>query len=168
MKTNKHWLLATLLLFITSANAQQTEVASMAATPETTKINLLTAELTQSAALIERQKLKIAILSDDLADVQLALTQAQSPEEMSVAGFSMPASNYTSALTFVSIFLFLVAAVFAVRVRQANYIMRKSTEALANLEEEHEEHLRISLEREQKLRRQLQDEINRHKIQQAS
>lgn len=168
MKTNKHWLFATLLLLITSANAQ-TALSPTADTPETAKINALSEQLTFAVETVSNQKQTIATLENELADFKSALAQAQNQtEEISIAGFTMPASQYSSALTFLSGFLFLIAVIFVVRFRNANYITRKSTDALANLEEEHEEHIRISLEREQKLRRQLQDEINRHKISQAS
>ncbi len=168
MKTNKLWLSATLLLLITSANAQN-DFSATPDTPETVRINALSEELASAVETVSNQKKTIAILEDELADFKSALNLAQNQhEEITLAGLTMPASQYSSALTFLSGFLFLIAAVFVIRFRNANYITRKSTEALANLEEEHEEHIRISLEREQKLRRQLQDEINRHKISQAS
>ena len=52
---------------------------------------------------------------------------------------------------------------FIYKYRNSNAITKQSNKSLAEIEEEFEEHRRNALEREQKVRRQLQDMINEQK-----
>lgn len=61
------------------------------------------------------------------------------------------------------IVLALLLGVFIYKFRNSNSITSESRKALEILEAEYEEHRRNSIEREQKVRRQLQDEINKNR-----
>jgi hypothetical protein len=57
----------------------------------------------------------------------------------------------------------LLLLLFVFRFRQSNVLTQEAKTKLADLEAEYEEHRRKSLEREQRISRQLQDEINKYK-----
>jgi hypothetical protein len=52
---------------------------------------------------------------------------------------------------------------FVYKFNNSNVVTKEAKLALAEMEEEFEEHRKVALEREQKVRRQLQDEINKQK-----
>ncbi|MCB0431897.1 MAG: tRNA (guanine-N1)-methyltransferase, partial [Mangrovimonas sp.] len=52
---------------------------------------------------------------------------------------------------------------FIYKFKNSNTITKESKKALADIELEFEEHRKVALEREQKVRRQLQDELNKQK-----
>jgi len=59
--------------------------------------------------------------------------------------------------------LLLLLLLFIYRFRNSNFLTHQAKTALADLEKEFEEHRRRALEREQKISRQLQDELNKQK-----
>jgi len=60
-----------------------------------------------------------------------------------------------------ALLVFLI--VFIYKFKNSNAITKAARKSLEETELEFEEHRRVALEREQKVRRQLQDEINKHK-----
>jgi hypothetical protein len=52
---------------------------------------------------------------------------------------------------------------FVYKFNNSNVVTKEAKLALSEMEEEFEEHRKVALEREQKVRRQLQDEINKQK-----
>jgi len=52
---------------------------------------------------------------------------------------------------------------FIYKYKNSNSITRDVNMSLSEIEGEFEEHRKVALEREQKVRRQLQDELNKHK-----
>ncbi len=61
--------------------------------------------------------------------------------------------------------LLLLLIIFIIRFKASNAITVKAKENLATMQDEFEEHRKRSIEREQKLRRELQDEINKQRRQ---
>jgi hypothetical protein len=59
--------------------------------------------------------------------------------------------------------LFALLLFFIYKFKNSNTLTRQAKFKLEEVESEFEEHRRIALEREQKVRRQLQDEINKNK-----
>ena len=57
--------------------------------------------------------------------------------------------------------LIALLAIFIFRFKNSNIVTKATKNALAELENEFKEHRRIALEREQKVRRELQDELNK-------
>jgi hypothetical protein len=171
MKTKINlWHCAMLLLFLTSANAQQaSENLPVAENENFQRIHDLKLELIQANQAVSQQKLQITNLETQSANALKEIaTLKNAKETVSIYGFDAGKSIYETALSALLGLLFVSSLVFVFKFRSANFIKLKATEALANLEEEFEEHVRNSLEREQKLRRLLQDELNRHRISQAS
>lgn len=86
-------------------------------------------------------------------------------EKKSVSFFGTLISKTTYAFIMwgIVIVLALLLGVFIYKFRNSNSITSESRKALEILEAEYEEHRRNSIEREQKVRRQLQDEINKNR-----
>ena len=59
--------------------------------------------------------------------------------------------------------LLLLLLFFIYKFRQSNILTQEAKSGLSDLEMEYEDHRRRALEREQKISRQLQDELNKHK-----
>jgi len=59
--------------------------------------------------------------------------------------------------------LLVLLILFIYKFKSSNSVTKIARNNLADIEEEFEEHRRNALEREQKVRRQLQDEINKQK-----
>lgn len=172
MKTIKLWQIAMLLLLSITAIAQQQPVPQQQSAelqPENAALTNLRSELDDTSRLLSEKTQTISELKSQLDDAKLELAMARSDsEQTAVAGFIVSKKIYETIAIGIIAVLIGVGGFYFFRFRRSNFTTQKAVEALANLEEEHQEHLRISLEREQKLRRQLQDELNRHKISKAS
>ncbi|MEM9868666.1 MAG: tRNA (guanine-N1)-methyltransferase, partial [Bacteroidota bacterium] len=59
--------------------------------------------------------------------------------------------------------LTLLLFLFIYKFRNSNFLTQQAKTALADLEKEYEDHRRRALEREQKISRRLQDELNKQK-----
>ena len=59
--------------------------------------------------------------------------------------------------------LLLLLILFIYKFRNSNFLTQQAKVALADLEKEYEDHRRKALEREQKVSRRLQDELNKNK-----
>ena len=68
------------------------------------------------------------------------------------------------AIMWSTVFVLLLLLLFFIyRFRNSNFLTHQAKTALADLEQEYEQHRRRALEREQKISRQLQDELNKNK-----
>ena len=82
---------------------------------------------------------------------------------MSLFGIPMSKSGYNVLMWSIIAGLLGLLLLFIYRFKNSNTITRNANKALAEIEEEFEEHRKVALEREQKVRRQLQDELNKQK-----
>ena len=82
---------------------------------------------------------------------------------MALFGMQMSKGLYNMVMWFMIGGLLVLLIVFIVKFKKSNAITRAAKKTLQELDEEFEEHRRVALEREQKVRRQLQDEINKQK-----
>ncbi len=130
---------------------------------------ILEAELADAQLFLLEQKATIKILREQL-EQERAKQHLLQDKATSVYLFGVQSDKSVYIkVTAVAIWtLFVVAIVLAFRTRFAIQETNRARLALTDLEEEYNEHIHKSLEREQKLRRQLQDEINRQKISDAS
>lgn len=136
----------------------------------TLKKNVLDSMLTANRTIIDKEKQlteernKIAELNAKLdkteAELKIALTK-----ENSILLFGAELSKVTYNLILWSIILILSSLLiyFIVKFSRSNVLTKKAQETLIEVEEEFELHRKKSLEREQKLRRKLQDEINKQR-----
>ena len=82
---------------------------------------------------------------------------------MSLFGMQMRKAGYSALMwSFIAILLALLL-LFIYKFRNSNIITKQAKKSLEDTEREFDEHRSIALEREQKVRRQLQDEINKQK-----
>jgi hypothetical protein len=75
----------------------------------------------------------------------------------------MKKSNYNVLVYSLLGSLLALSLFFMLRYRQSNKLTEQAHKALKDTEEEYDNYKRVSIEREQKVRRELQDEINKQK-----
>lgn len=115
-------------------------------------------------ATIAENETSISSLNTKLNETIKSLNQL-TEEKDSIPFFGVIVSKSTYKFIVWSIIFSLLALLlfFIYRFRKSNFLTQQSKVALADLEAEFEQHRRRSLEREQKIRRELQDEINKNK-----
>ena len=84
-------------------------------------------------------------------------------DSMSFFGIQISKGGYNVIMWIIVLILLVLFMLFVVRFRRSNILTQEAKLALAELETEYEEHRRKSLEREQKISRKLQDELNKQK-----
>ena len=82
---------------------------------------------------------------------------------MALFGLQMSKTNYNVLLWSIIGILLVLLVFFIYKFKNSNSVTREAKKSLVETEEEFEDHRRVALEREQKVRRQLQDEINKQK-----
>ncbi len=122
-------------------------------------------ELASSEELTTTQRAKIDSLNKQLASTNQQLSRVtEEKDSISFFGALINKPAYKGIMWGIVALLALILALFVYKFRNANAITQDARKSLAELEEEYEEHRRKALEREQKARRQLQDEINKQKL----
>lgn len=111
------------------------------------------------------QKAEIEALKKELNDTNAQLTRiSEEKDSISFFGIQINKPAYKSIMWGIIAILSLILGFFIYKFRNANAITQLARQNLADLELEYEDHRRKALEREQKARRELQDEINKHKM----
>lgn len=114
--------------------------------------------------VVATQHDEIARLKTDLASTQGNLEQTKiEKDNMSLFGIQMSKSGYNGLMWSIILGLLVIALFFIYKFKNSNAITQEANKSLAETESEFEEHRRVALEREQKVRRQLQDEIIKNK-----
>ncbi len=115
-------------------------------------------------ATINNQKKEIASLQAQLKTTTDNLnTVTEEKDSISFFGSLWSKAAYKSLMWSIIAILTILLLFFIYKFRNSNIITQEARNSLAELEAEYEEHRRRALEREQKVRRQLQDEINKQK-----
>ncbi|NOY47959.1 MAG: tRNA (guanine-N1)-methyltransferase [Chlorobi bacterium] len=127
-------------------------------------INTLKNKLDNTNKVVNTQQKEIDALKTSLAKTQdkLATTNTEK-DSMSLLGLQMSKTSYNLLMWLVIIGLLALLLIFIYKFKNSNVVTKAAKNALAEVEEEYEEHRRTALEREQKVRRQLQDELNKQK-----
>ncbi|RKE95049.1 tRNA (guanine-N1)-methyltransferase [Ichthyenterobacterium magnum] len=121
-------------------------------------------DLTDTQAIVDKQAKEISELKNNLTNTQTTLDQTNiEKDNISLFGIQMSKASYGILLWSVIGGLFALLLLFIYKFRSSNAVTKQAKLSLAETEEEFEEHRRNALEREQKVRRQLQDEINKQK-----
>ncbi|WP_439127478.1 hypothetical protein [Polaribacter sp.] len=100
------------------------------------------------------------VLTKTKTDLDNALKKENS---ISLFGMQLSKLTYNLILWTIVLLLLLALAYFIFRFTRSNVLTKKAEGNLTYVEQEFEQHRKKSLEREQKLRRQLQDEINKQR-----
>ncbi|MEP3836694.1 MAG: tRNA (guanine-N1)-methyltransferase [Algibacter sp.] len=120
--------------------------------------------LAETKAVVSSQAKEISALKENLSNTQKDLETTNSEKNnMALFGMQMSKTNYNVLMWSIIGALLALLILFIYKFKNSNAITRKANHNLAEIEEEFDEHRRTALEREQKVRRQLQDEINKQK-----
>jgi len=120
--------------------------------------------LDSTNTIVQTQQDEIESLKADLSKTQDTLNATNiEKNSMSLFGFPMNKTSYNLLMWITILALFALLLLFIIKFKNSNSVTKIAKDNLADVEEEFEEHRRIALEREQKVRRQLQDEINKQK-----
>lgn len=107
---------------------------------------------------------EITTLKSNLSETKTTLAETnEEKDNMALFGLQMSKSNYNVLMWSVIGVLLVLLLFFIYKFKNSNSVTREAKKSLLETEEEFEEHRRTALEREQKVRRQLQDEINKQK-----
>jgi ABC-type multidrug transport system fused ATPase/permease subunit len=106
----------------------------------------------------------VAQLNDTLKATNEELkTLKTAQDNVSLFGSPISKTNYNIVMWGIVIVLFLILIVFLFQLKSAKSIAHEVKNNVEKIEEEFEDYKHKALEKEQKLGRQLQDEINKHK-----
>jgi len=121
-------------------------------------------DLNNTQAIVDKQVEEITSLKTSLNNTQGTLDQTNlEKDSMSLFGMQMSKGGYNGLMWSIIAGLLALTLFFLFKFKTSNAITRQAKRSLKETEEEFEDHRRIALEREQKVRRQLQDEINKQK-----
>ncbi|KAA2216865.1 MULTISPECIES: tRNA (guanine-N1)-methyltransferase [Maribacter] len=115
-------------------------------------------------ATISEHETTISSLNKKLEETTSNLAAVtEEKDSMSFLGISVSKATYNIILWTIIIGLFILLGIFVYRFRNSNILTQEAKQNLAELEVEYEDHRRRALEREQKISRKLQDELNKQK-----
>ena len=121
-------------------------------------------DLADTQVVVKNQVKEIADLKLNLSNTQTDLDKTNTEKNnMALFGLQMSKSSYNVLMWSIIGGLLVLLLFFIYKFNNSNAITRKAKKNLAETEEEFEEHRKTALEREQRVRRQLQDEINKQK-----
>lgn len=121
-------------------------------------------DLSDTQAVVKTQAEEIESLKSNLSNTESTLN-ATNDEKNNISLFGIQTSKASYKVLMWSIIGGLLALLFLFiyKFKGSNSATREAKHKLGEVETEFEEHRRNALEREQKVRRQLQDELNKHK-----
>ncbi|PKQ44845.1 tRNA (guanine-N1)-methyltransferase [Confluentibacter flavum] len=121
-------------------------------------------DLADTKILVDTQAKEISDLKSSLESTQANLENTRSEKDnIGLFGAQMSKGSYKTIMWLIIGCLLALLALFIYKFNNSNAITRQAKKNLADIEEEFEEHRKTAVEREQKVRRQLQDEINKQK-----
>ena len=129
----------------------------------------LALELADAQLFLLAQKSEINILKQHLKESQKSEARLRTEStSISVGSFTISKIHFANLSLSVGGFLLLTVVFLLWKLKRDGNSLRAAKLKLTDLEEEYDQHIKTALDREQKIRRQLQDEINRRKINNAS
>lgn len=121
-------------------------------------------DLNDTKVVVDNQAKEISDLKSKLTNTQNDLDKTNTEKDsMALFGLLMSKTNYNMLMWAIIAALLALLILYIYKFRNSNAITKQAKRNLAEIEEEFDEHRRVALEREQKVRRQLQDEINKQK-----
>lgn len=121
-------------------------------------------KLESSEKVVGTQAKEIEDLKAKLGNTQNNLDQTNTEKNnMALLGMQTSKTNYNVIMWSIVAGLLAFLLFFIYKFKGSNSATRDAKHKLDEVETEFEEHRRNALEREQKVRRQLQDELNKHK-----
>lgn len=127
-------------------------------------LNKIKKESTSKDAIIESKKDSITQIKQVYQILEADVNQLIAEKNnISLLGLSLSKSQYSIFVWSIILVLAILLSFFVFRFSNSNVVTKKAKEDLQELEDEFATHKKKSLDREQKLRRQLQDEINKQR-----
>ncbi|MDN3494039.1 tRNA (guanine-N1)-methyltransferase [Winogradskyella bathintestinalis] len=121
-------------------------------------------DLADTQAIVETQAGEIETLKSNLANTESTLSSTNDEKDnISLFGIQTSKSSYKVLMWSIIAGLLVLLLFFIYKFKGSNSSTREAKHKLDEVETEFEEHRRNALEREQKVRRQLQDELNKQK-----
>ncbi|MDH3322694.1 MAG: tRNA (guanine-N1)-methyltransferase [Flavobacteriaceae bacterium] len=121
-------------------------------------------ELASTKEIVKTQETEINNLKADLKTTNDNLTNVtKEKDNIKFLGFPLTKSSYNSILWSIIAGLVIFLFFFIFKFKSSNTITKQANELLAETEEEFDSFKTKALEREQKVRRELQDELNKQK-----
>ena len=123
----------------------------------------------RSQLVAEKQKVKeneatIKELNDKITEIQAALDQTKDQKDsVNFFGALVSKGLYNTIMWGIVLALASLLVLYIYKFSNSNVVTKKSINDLNELQEEYENYRKAAIEREQKVRRQLQDEINKHR-----
>lgn len=128
-------------------------------------ISALKASISTSESVILEQNNKIDSITQQIEVLNLDLAKTQEKvENISLLGIPTSKTTYNSIMWSIIIALLVISSILFFRFKKSHGDTKDAREKLEETEVELEGLRKRSLEREQKVRRQLQDEINKNKL----
>lgn len=125
-------------------------------------IRTLTQAIAELKAKEGNRQTAVEAITDSLVQIQAELQTAQREKDsFSFIGISLRKSTYSLIMWGIVLLLATTLATFIYRFNQSHVVTRDTKKAIADLQNEFDQHRKKALEKEQKLKRQLQDEINK-------
>jgi septal ring factor EnvC (AmiA/AmiB activator) len=127
-------------------------------------LNAVHKELSDSQTTINSQSNEISQLKTDLTTTKTNLENTKKEKDsMALFGLQMSKGGYNVLMWAIIAALLALFLLFVYKFKNSNAVTKQAKKTLLETEEEYEEYRRNALEREQKVRRQLQDELNKQK-----
>lgn len=127
-------------------------------------LNAVQKELSDTQATVKSQSGEIEQLKSELTNTKSDLDKTKKEKNsMALFGMQLSKGGYNALMWTIIAALLTLLLFFIFKFKNSNAITKQAKKVLLETEEEYEEYRRNSLEREQKVRRQLQDEINKQK-----
>lgn len=119
-------------------------------------------QLADMSAAIKQEQGETTALSDSLLLVEDKLqTALENRDSFAFFGLQMRKASYSLLVWGVVLILVIILVFYIYRFNQSHVVTKEAKTALDELQAEFDQHRKKALEKEQKLKRQLQDEINR-------
>jgi hypothetical protein len=121
-------------------------------------------DLVATGITVKAQAQEIEDLKTSLSNTQSTLDKTKSEKNsMALFGVQMSKGGYSGLMWSIIAILLVLLIFFIYKFKNSHAVTKEAKRALSDVEEEFEEHRKTAVEREQKVRRQLQDEINKQK-----
>lgn len=118
--------------------------------------------LAKTKQVVVNQTKEIAQLKSSLNNTETDLQNTNKEKDsMSLLGLQISKTGYNGLMCSIIAGLLAFLLFFVYKFKNSNTITKEARLRLSETEEDFEEHRKTALEREQKVRRQLQDEINK-------
>ena len=127
-------------------------------------LNLIENMLSKKVSLLKTKESDIQRLNEKINNTQINLDASIKKENsISLFGLALNKTTYNSILWFLIIALLVGMLFFMYKFSNSNLLTKEAKHNLAEVDQELSQFRKKTLEKEQKLRRQLQDEINKQR-----